>query len=81
MIKFLCSAVDLTALFYAIGQFDINSVFSVIFLTVQLLINVIKLIVAIVRFFKSKNKSELEKNVSQIRDDILNSILKGDTKK
>lgn len=80
MSKFICSAVDFTALFYAIGQFDINSIFSVIFLAVQLLINVVKLIVAIVKFFKNKNKSELDKNVSQIRDDILNSILKGESK-
>lgn len=78
MKKSILNAVDFTAFFYAIGQFDFESILSVIFMVYQSINMFVKMICAIVQFAKNKNKSELDKKVSQIGNDIINQIIKGD---
>lgn len=78
MKKLLLGAVDFTAFFYSLSQFDTNVLFSVIFLAFQVLNILVKIITAIVNFCKMKDKTALDEQVSQIRNDIINQMLKGD---
>lgn len=80
MKKTLLNAVDFTAFFYAIGQLDFENVLSIVFMLYQTVNMFVKMICAIVNFVKNKNKSELDEKVSQIGNDIINQIIKGDYK-
>ena len=78
MKKSILNAVDFTAFFYAIGQFDFENLLSIIFMIYQTINIFVKMICAIVQFAKNKNKSELDKKVSQLSQDLINQIIKGD---